>query len=290
MPYPQTIRGRHYNKRITKNGYYITKNRAQLAAARRRVLGMGNKGRFTEVKYWDFTTAAQVAGGDTGWVNLGTAENPIPLQGSNFVPTNTLFAPNTGNALYERTGRRAWLKYIKIDGTIQTAINNDSIGDWNDNRASYIRMVLFEDTQTNGGLPDFDEVFQKSYGTGIIGDSAAADSELVKGQSFLNSKHFGRYRILKDKRIYPALQFGSAQGVINANAKAEKDIRFKMKWKPRSPRLVNYQDNVVSGDTGNIQNNAFYLMCYYATNQDVTGDSFLNVNLNGRTAFYDHKT
>lgn len=253
-------------------------------------MAVARGGRFTEVKYWDFSIGQQVTGGSTGWVNLGTQENPIPLQGSMFVPTLTVFAPNTGNALYERTGRRAWLKYLKFDGTLQTAIDSDDIGNWNDNRTSYIRVVLFEDTQTNGGPPDFDEVFQKSYGAGLVGDSPGTDRELITGATFLNSKHFGRYKILKDKRFYPSLQFGTAQGVISANAKAEKDIRIKMKWKPRSPRLVNYQDNVVSGDTGNIQNNSFYMMIYNCTNQDSAGDAFINVNVAGRAAFYDHKT
>jgi len=101
---------------------------------------------------------------------------------------NTLFCPTQGSALNQRKAQQATVYKIKIRGVINfgtQAAQTTADG------ASAIRLVLVEDEQTNGTA---------SNGEDIMTAGSAANAFLTNN-TFQNVDNFGRYRVLRDKRI-----------------------------------------------------------------------------------------
>ena len=91
----------------------------------------------TERKYFDTFLSSGTIGQGTSWA--GSEVDPVTL--------NTLFCPTEGSAINNRVGRRAPIRSIKIRGDIIPSTIDNITGA---STSPMIRMILYQDMQTNG--------------------------------------------------------------------------------------------------------------------------------------------
>lgn len=189
-----------------------------------------------EMKYFDTeksnTAIAQVT---TSWA--GTEQDPATF--------NTLVVPVKGSSIDERVGRRIKVHSIKIRGFIRVdAQSAQSTADG----SSYIRVILFQDEQTNGA---------QVQGETLMQDSASSAGTIT---SFQNLGALGRFRVLKDKVFTVSdLNLANNTGTTGGLVQAGKKIPFKMFVKFAVPVVVNF--NATNGGTvADITDNSFHVL------------------------------
>lgn len=190
-----------------------------------------------EMKYFDTERSATAITATADW---STAAAP-PNVGT---PT-TLLCPTVGSAIDQRIGREVKIHKIKIRGTIQTAAQaNQTAGD----EASFIRLILAQDMQTNAAQATGSQIFT----------TPTTATAIQACTSFQNLANFGRFRVWKDKNI--VLQNPNF-GYDGTNLEQQGMIRpFKMNLVFKKPVSVRF--NATNGGTiADIVDNSF---CVYA--------------------------
>lgn len=109
-----------------------------------------------------------------------------------------IFVPNCvapGNGSYNRIGRKAFLKSLRIKGTAAFLWDTSSTGNVTD---SVLRMMVVWDKQPCGALPNFDDIF------GVTDQTGAETSTYSDPPRYDN---MSRFQVLMDKSIacHPAL-------------------------------------------------------------------------------------
>lgn len=172
----------------------------------------------------------------TGTINLGSASVATPL---------CLFAPTVGAALNQRIGRKVKVLKIKIQGTIQTPVQAAQAAA---DAATSVRIVLVMDQQTNAAQMTGAQLFQ------------TADSATAGLSTFQNPNNFGRFRVLKQKRL--TLQNPNMTGspttadVVQGSLK----VNWKMNVVFSQPITVNF--NATNGGTvADVIDNSFHVLC-----------------------------
>lgn len=165
------------------------------------------------------------------------------FQGCEADPTtlNTLFVPATGDDINNRVGRKVSVLSIKIKGTVSiapgTAVDPTNV-------PASIRCVLVMDKQTNSAQLNAEDVINSS---GVAYDM------------FQNTGFFGRFEVLKDKRM----QISNVNGVRNAAGSAvtrQGVIRpFKITHKFRKPIKIRFNSTTTSV-VGAIVDNSFHML------------------------------
>jgi len=163
-----------------------------------------------------------------------------------FDPTtlNTLFCPTQGAGINQRIGKACKVHKIKINGAIQIAPQVNQVA--TDNSA-LIRIMLVQDLQTNSAQMTGTQLM-----TGTILPSA-----IVGLQSFQNIDNFGRFKVLKEKRMTignPAITWDGTnieqQGLV---------IPFKMNIKFRKPVEVRF-NSTNGGTIADIVDNSWHVV------------------------------
>jgi len=187
-----------------------------------------------ENHYFESTRASQALTSTlTAWT--GTEHDPDAPPN-----VNCLFAPTLGDENSQRTGRKTFLKSMRIRGritipaqTLQTGIPDAPL---------IVRVIVYQDMQTNAAQAQGEDV--------IAGDSATIAIEM-----FQNRANFGRFRVWKDKTFTlqnPAMTGTSASYEMNSIVR-----EFKMTLKPKV--TTNY--NATNGGTiADIVDNSFHLI------------------------------
>ena len=140
-----------------------------------RTTGVYGKG---ETKYFDTEKTSTAIAASTDWTN--TEYDPATL--------NTLFCPQKGSGINQRIARSVKVHKIRIRGMVNIpAQANITAADG----ASYIRLALVQDNQTNATQAQGEQVFQ---------DPSAA-SAFNASLSFQSLDNLGRFQVLKDKTI-----------------------------------------------------------------------------------------
>jgi len=187
-------------------------------------------------------------------------------------PTNilNLCSPTSGAALNQRVGRKIHVHKIKINGWI--AVNAQQ-GNTISPKGTQVRYGLFQDKQTNGAQASAGDVFQSS----VTGQNSMMDHQ--------NPNNFGRFRVLKDKRIglnYPgvaaldqATDIYSAPGILKP---------FKIHHTFKNPVEVNF--NATNGGTvADIVDNSFHF--FAAARFDTGAESLCQASYNCRVVYSD---
>lgn len=134
-----------------------------------------------ETKYFDTYRASNAINASTNWTN--TEQDP-----NSPLAINCLFAPQVGNTISTRVGRRVDVKKIKIRGYVRTpAQANVTDAD----PGSYVRLILVQDTQTNGTQMQGEDLMQPPT-------LATADQCPT---TFQNLENFGRFKVLRDMEV-----------------------------------------------------------------------------------------
>lgn len=189
-----------------------------------------------EMKYFDSSVSNNaIAAVTTSWT--GTGQDPATL--------NTLFCPTVGAAINQRIGREVKVLKIKIRGYIRVdAQATQSTAD----AASYLRIILFQDTQTNA---------QQATGAQLIQDGSAAGTTVTAFQNLANT---GRFRVLKDKVINLSnLNMANATGAANGVIQAALKRQFKIIHRFRKPVSVRF-NATNGGSIADIVDNSFHIV------------------------------
>lgn len=201
-----------------------------------------------EMKYFDCDKASTALVATTTTWPAGTIQDPtttINLGAAAVATPLCLFAPTVGSGLNQRVGRSVKVMKIKVGGRIlipaQTAL---SVGF----NASNVRLILVQDCQTNAS---------QMTSAQLINDSVSTDSTLY---AYQNPNNFGRFRVLKDKRIViqdPNLAGEVAAGNVVSNGRS---VMFKFSVRFAKPVEVHF--NATNGGTvADIVDHSFHILC-----------------------------
>jgi hypothetical protein len=212
----------------------------------------------TERKYFDsgFANANLNELTTTGWA--GSEIDPATL--------NCLFAPSEGNGIENRVGNKVLVDKIALQGTMylnraenQTAAHG----------AVVIRILLYIDQQTNGTQAQAEDVLASG---GAVGQSI---------HEFQNTANFGRFRVLKDKKITMSVPSTSWDGTnIESNGNAR---NWKMVVKFSEPLAVRF-NNTNGGTVADIIDNSFHII---AAADDITTTTVSSIDYKSRVYFRD---
>lgn len=195
----------------------------------------------TERKYWDQRHYTVLDNNDTTWI------------GSNIDPTavGCLFAPPEGAEINERVGRKVSIWKIQIRGHFSTVPYFTEDGD-PENKGALIRLILYQDMQTNGVQVPADELM----------NGALTNDEVIHG--FQNANGFGRFRVLRDKMYVLQNPFGHfisppLPPTRNSNNGLQKP--FKLTYKFKKPIVVRF-NNVGGGTVASVIDNSLHLCAH----------------------------
>ncbi len=186
-----------------------------------------------EMKYFESALIAKAIPASVDW----TATEMDPTT------QNCLFVPQQGSSIQQRIGQKATLHKLKIRGSIVVPPQaNKTVTD----SASQIRLILYQDMQTNGSF---------SQGENLMNSQAA--SAIITVNSFQNVDNFGRFKVLKDKTLFlqnPNISWDGTnmeqQGLIKS---------FKLNVNFKTPIQVRF--NATNGGTvADIVDNSFHLI------------------------------
>jgi len=189
----------------------------------------------TEAKYFDTGLASTALTSAATWA--GTEVDPATY--------DTLCVPIKGAGINERIGRKISVKKIKIKGAITVAAQTVQAAA---DPGQAIRLVLYQDKQTNATQAQGEEVFAAPQ-------IASAENATASFQSLNN---FGRFRVLKDKIFnigdlnITALPAGVAQSGARRN--------FKINYTFKKPITVHF-NQTNGGTVADIVDNSFHILC-----------------------------
>lgn len=158
---------------------------------------------------------------------------------------NTLFLPVPGTGISDRIGRRVAVHSIKIRGEIELANVNDASAGTQAYGAAIFRLIVVQDKQTNGA--------QMSSGTLIDSGTGTLPWDM-----FQSTATFGRYRVLKDKRL--VLQnpnFGADLSNYDRNG-LNRIFDYTIKF--RKPVIIHF-NATAGGSVADITDNSFHVLC-----------------------------
>lgn len=203
-----------------------------------------------ETKYFDsFLAKTNIAGsGLTNWI--GTNVDPLS--------SLTLFSPDLGTDIDDRIGRKVAVMSIKMNITISVAAQ--AAGSAAD-EASVVRLIMFQDMQSNGA---------QALGNEVMEGAPAVANDL----QFQNRGHFGRFKVLWDKRF--VLQDPNFAGTGAADTFDQQGLKkvLKLRKKFKTPVTVNFGTSGLGLGTS-IVDNSWHILATTDSNQLVPQISYV---------------
>lgn len=181
---------------------------------------------------------------DTERTVTNVAVNTASWTGTEYDPNTSamlcLFAPVTGDDIFNRQGRKVFVKTIRIYGTLTiAAAANGAAGFTPIN----VRIIVYQDKQTN---------IAQSQGEDVISSGAASDAIHM----MMNASNFGRFRILKDK-MYVLNKNPVIAGLTTAFVSNGDQVHFKYDIPVKE--WVNY-NATNAGTVADVVDNSFHLI------------------------------
>lgn len=176
---------------------------------------------------------------------------------------NVLNAPVVGAELYNRIGRKIYMKSVHIRGVVNNAAT--SVQD-------VARIILFYDSQVNGATPPLAALLQDS-------NPAAGTT----GLSEINLVNRERFKIIRDYQLYlPAVT--NTAGVLTNGSVVYDPIKhtFNIDWFVKLRGLEAVYNSANAGNSGDITSGALFL-CFVSNNQSNTW----SFSYTSRLRYYD---
>lgn len=201
-----------------------------------------------EMKYFDSVREIVAIPSTTTWA--GTVLDPNVYPVANM---NCLFAPTNGAGISQRIGKACKVVKIKITGLVTTPNQVNQVAA---DAACMIRILLVQDMQTNA---------TQMTGTQLMTSPGVASVALAP-LTHQNVDNFGRFRVLKDKKI---LIQDPNMAWDGTNIEQGGQLRqFKMNYKCRVP--INVRFNATNGGTvADIVDHSFHVLAI-SSNADLT--------------------
>jgi len=201
---------------------------------------------------------------DTERTVTAVTQNLASWTGTEYDPNTSamlcLFAPVIGDDIFNRTGRKVFVKTIRING--QLSVGGETGGNSPELPCS-VRILVYQDKQTNAS---------QSQGEDVISSGAGSDALHM----FSNAANFGRFRILKDKTFVLAKNPAIA-GLTGAFIANGDDLHFKFDLNVKE--WVNY--NATNGGTvADVVDNSFHLIA-----NCIAGSRAVSLTYKVRTVF-----
>lgn len=242
-------------------------------------MGNGRAG-FTEKKYFDF--------GESGLFPEALADNgkwraSTPAYSPNGA-TNLLFSPVQGNAMYERTGRRAWISDIKINFQVDFPQEYSTASTFTNSVYKVTVLILLDKHCDKGAwtTADAEGVMQPDFMNSVVAPAG------LKGLAWTSTQTWGRYRVLKKLVFNRTTRETDLDGDQHYSVS---QVNKKFKHKFAKPIQVNYGPDP-SGDESNVNDNGLRMLVF----TDSWSEAALNSSNEkarlkywGRIGFYDHK-
>ncbi len=141
-----------------------------------------------------------------------------------------------------------------IIASLATPGTNSNVADIASNPC--VRFILYCDKQTNG---------VQSQAEQLMEDPATATTHTVFC-SFQNKANFGRFQVLRDKKVRLGLVTSGVDGA-NTTSQTSCEIPFNITVRFRKPLIVRFNGTSSPGTVGDIVDNSLHLIC---TKSDAT--------------------
>lgn len=192
---------------------------------------LGNALAVTERKYFDTEVTRALVNVATSWA--GAEQDPTTI--------GNLCSPQQGTSALTRVGTRINVLAIKIRGKITVASQtNQATGD----TPAACRIILVQDMQTNAVQLNAEDVI--SSGAGSNGT-----------EMFQNIDFFGRFRVLRDKRMIMQNPNLSWDGTNLEQQGLQRNFEWIVKF--RKPVQVRF-NATNSGNVADIVDNSFHVI------------------------------
>lgn len=192
---------------------------------------LGNAMAATENKYFDISVTHSITTPTSAWSVNERADPPAH---------RSLFGPVTGDDIFNREARKVVIKSIRIRGHISVSAQSAQTAADN---ATYIRLLLVLDKQTNGTQMDPGNLLSSGSAPNI--------------DSMTSTASFGRYQILRDKRMTIGQPNMVWNGATIFQGGAVKTFKLKYNW----PNGLTVHFNATnSGDIPDIIDNSLHLV------------------------------
>lgn len=148
-----------------------------------------------------------------------------------------------GAAPNQRVGKKITLRNINVRGDLSLRVTSQL------NRAFYARVALVLDTQFNGGVPEYTDVYSRPSTTANVNEVATGvpDPDGANPPLWLrNMSTVRRFKVLKEKLI--AL---NPSAMFNATDLLQTNKPFKMSWRGALPIYYSGADDSVANITSN---------------------------------------
>lgn len=185
----------------------------------------------TERKYFDSDT-----------LSVALAQLTTNFAGGELDPAaNSIFTPVTGDDFNNRTGRKVQVVNLKGNVRVDVPAQADQTAV---DSACLIRLLLVMDRQTNAAQLNSEDVITSGAGAGAT-------------LMFQNPAFFGRFRVLKDKRITLHPVVAAYDGANVEQGGVTRHFKFNIKFK--KPVVVHF-NGTNGGTIADIIDNSFHLI------------------------------
>ncbi|MEM4950525.1 MAG: hypothetical protein QXS75_04240 [Thermoplasmatales archaeon] len=197
-----------------------------------------------ETKYFDSNRHALVIGSQLWNDTNGCIYNPV-IPGSSPAVIGTFCCPKQGTGYNERIGKEIHVHKIRIQGMIEVRHQKDvNLGAI---LSREIRMMLVQDTQTNG--------------TQFTGNELMSVESNAPLYTFQNINNFGRFRVLKDKFMVIQNPNISVNADSGTPALCANEQLRQFKWSIRFRKPIRVRFNAANGGgIADIVDNSFSLV------------------------------
>lgn len=177
-----------------------------------------------------------------------------------------LNVPIPGNDLFNRIGRKIYMKSLQVTGYIASNGNVTDYGDIG-------RLFLIYDEQPNGAAPTV---------ANIIQDATAGAA--TTGTSLTNLNNRQRFKIIRDRKVYlpPTNVVAGTPTMPPSMARTDDHNIFALDWFIKLNRLETVFNQNSNGNIGDIASGSLYLM--FVSNAN---DAHYAMTYNARLRFYD---
>jgi len=199
-----------------------------------------------EMKYFDCAADLNaVTAVALNWgANVKDPDTTINLGDAPVATPNCLFAPKVSASLNGRVGRNVKVMKIKIAGHIVIAPQTGQTGA---DASAILRLILVIDQQTNS---------TQMSASDLLNNGTAANNTI---HSYQNPNNFGRFRVLKDKRITISDLNMVGSPTAGDVVQTGKIIPFKFSHRFATPLVVHF--NATNGGTvADIVDNSFHFI------------------------------
>lgn len=187
--------------------------------------------------YFDtYYTAAAVQVSTTTWAG-GETDGSVSGLGA----ISGLFSPKQGDTITDRTGRKAFLKTLRIRGTLIVPVQQaQTVVDL----TPKVRVAVYMDKQTNGAQSQAEQVFDMAIGADPL-------------NYYQYVANIGRFQVLKDKTFVLGIPYAvnDAAGATIAQGGVKRDFKLNIKVN----KWVNF-NNGNAGTIADIVDNSFHMV------------------------------